>query len=207
MSNTDFYRALEQATRRIAQGPPDGMARRVHEELDAALAAMPAAAHRACRAGCAFCCHHPVGVTWPEALGLLQALRALAPAQHARLMARITGAAAATADTAWAALGRHPCPLLEADRCAVYAARPAPCRAFASFDRDACDRHHRGSADIPVDSEALAAGLGAAAALAAAAGDTGPRELRAALATMCAAPQHDLAALRAAFVAARHAGD
>jgi len=206
MSNTAFYRALEQATQRIAAGPIDGAAARVQHGLDADLAGMAAAPHRACRAGCAFCCHHPVGITWLEAERLCDALDQLPQDQQDRIADRLAGSARGTADLTWANLARQPCPLLEDDRCSVYDARPVPCRSFASFDRDACERNHRGAGDIPMDSEALAAGLGASAALAQATPNGDARELRAAMAAVLAVPPHDAAAKHAAFLAARRAG-
>lgn len=201
MSNAAFYRGLElaQTTARLAGPGAAERAAAVQSRLDDALAVTPEAAARACRAGCAFCCHHPVGITWPEALRLRQAIDALDPHARAERCRAVTAAAAATATLPWEALALHPCPLLQDGRCSVYAARPLPCRAWASFDADACARHSRGVGDIPCDTEAFALGLGASAGL----GPDGQAELRSALAALLTAPTPDAAR---AFAAARRAG-
>jgi hypothetical protein len=188
MNQTDFYRALEAAQRALAgAGPAPGTRAGVASAvLDALAAASPERPRHACRPGCDHCCRHPVGVTFAEAVDLRQAVAALPPDRRRRLADAVALAATATATVAWRDLSRLPCPLLDGGLCAVHAQRPLPCRAWASTDRQACaDSLTRGAA-VPFDRHAFAAGLGVAAALAAAA-PAGHRELRSALARLLAA--------------------
>jgi Fe-S-cluster containining protein len=194
--HAEYYRGLELAQQALrgAGAEPGARARAVHAAMAPAFADTPAAPQRACRAGCAHCCHLPVGVTFAEALALAAALRA-----NAALAARVLAAARDTADLAWQELALLPCPLLTDGTCAAYELRPLPCRALASSDADACRaaRDSRGAA--PLDDVAFVRGLGAAAALAAA-DPPGTRELRAALAALL---HGDAAGHAARFRAAR----
>ena len=201
MSNSAFYRGLElaQVAGRGAAADPADRAAAVQVAIDRELAASPSAATRACRAGCSFCCRHPVGVTLPEAIRLRQALDQLPPPQRTERVAAITAVAMSTATLPWPALASFDCPLLIDGRCSVYDARPLPCRSWASFDAEACERHSRGVGDIPCDTDAFALGLGASAGL----GPGGQAELRSALAAMLHADPVDA---ERAFASARRAG-
>jgi hypothetical protein len=184
-NQAEYYRGVEAGAAALAA------ARRAGSDAAAATAALHAAASgllaardeapRACAPGCTACCHFPVGVRLGEALRLADAL-ASAP----RLAAAVRADAAATATTAWGALVGRPCPLLVDGRCAVYDARPLPCRALASADAAACADALAGAsgAVVPRDEVAWWRGLGLAAA---ADGELGPRELRSALAAVLAA--------------------
>jgi len=203
MTQTAFYRGLEAAQQALqdlepAASPDDWVARAaaVARKLDAHAAATPDAGRAACRPGCAHCCRHPVGVTLAEALALRAAIDQLPADASQQLRARVRRSALATAARSWAELAREPCPLLAADRCAVYAARPLPCRGWRSADADACAA---AAAEVPFDREAFLLALGAAQALGAS--DPAPRELRAALAAVL-----DAADPAAAFARARLAG-
>ncbi|MCB9690935.1 MAG: YkgJ family cysteine cluster protein [Alphaproteobacteria bacterium] len=100
-----------------------------------------------CAAGCSMCCHHLVGVSPLEALLLARAVRGLPDDQRARVLARrdavlekldATGLRGRIEANPAGAEGRElvrdyfaarmPCPILEDDRCSVYADRPVPCR-------------------------------------------------------------------------------
>ncbi|MBK8098020.1 MAG: YkgJ family cysteine cluster protein [Planctomycetes bacterium] len=201
MSNSAFYRGLElaQTAARGAAADPATRAASVQAAVDRELAASPSAAVRACQAGCSFCCRHPVGVTLPEAIHLRAAIDRLPPQQRQERIAAVTAAATCTAAMPWGALAALACPLLIDGRCSVYAARPLPCRSWASFDATACERHSRGAGDIPCDTDAFALGLGASAGL----GPDGQAELRSALAAMLHAEPDDV---ERAFAAARRAG-
>lgn len=197
----EYYRGVEAgaaaaAAARAGAGPA-AVAAAVHAAATPLLAAdgVP----RACAPGCAHCCHFPVGVRAAETLRLAAAVAAV-PA----LAARVLAAADATATATWTQLVGVPCPLLVDGRCAVYDARPLPCRALASRDADACAAALRGApvATSPRDEAAWWRGLGLAAALDAA-DATGPRELRSGLAAVLAAA--DPAAATAAFAASRAA--
>lgn len=199
MVHSAFYRGLE-AAQRIGPLPPAERAHRAADLLHE-LEAIGRPAPWACRAGCAHCCSHPVGIAYGEALRLLQAIAALPDPERRRLRAAIAAAAQATAALPWLQLSRRPCPLLDGQRCAVYAARPLACRAFGSTDAEACAADARGEPTaVPFDRRAFGLGLGLGAALAA---PHGHRELRAALAALLDCAPADAIA---AFVAARPAG-
>ena len=139
--------------------------------LDDLLEFTPAAGQRACAAGCALCCFHPVGVTEVEADRLaafvsagfdaaaLRALRGRIAAQRADLAGR---------DRRDVPDARLPCVLLDptSGRCLAYAARPIPCRGWSSLDLAACEAGARGDVFPPPrpDGPAYAAALGAQAA-------------------------------------------
>src|SRR5262245_61490750 len=101
--HTAFYRGLERAQPALPAGaPPAERAAAAHRLLDdLAAAGQPA---WACRAGCAHCCRHPVGVTFAEALRLRDGIRALPPGAAARVAANVTAAAQALRGQPWRAL-------------------------------------------------------------------------------------------------------
>jgi Fe-S-cluster containining protein len=110
----------------------------------------------ACRAGCSWCCTFPVDVTVPEALVLARHIRLTwTEAAIESLRARLTARREETrGETKAARPGRRlPCTLLgEGGKCSVYAARPLACRAWTSFDAQACeDGVTRPELPIPTD--------------------------------------------------------
>jgi hypothetical protein len=122
----------------------------VHGVYAASLRRMPPAPGAqvpACKAGCAYCCHHVVMAPAPEIFRVAAELRA---GNDTGRLGSIAGRCDAVAP-ARAAGARPPCPLLEAERCSVYAARPAVCRKHTSFAVAACRAEFDGRpADIPV---------------------------------------------------------
>lgn len=204
MSHADYYRGVERAQQALAAAPADATAVRraelVHEAMSGLLAQTSSAGQLACAAGCAHCCHFPVGVTFGEAH-----LLATAIAADAALRATFVRAAAAAAQRSWHELVGQPCPLLHAGRCGLYPERPLPCRAMASRDADACGAALHGGPTPPLDGEAFWRGLGAAAALAAAGPPPGTRELRAATMAVLEHLSAPLEERAAAFLAARAA--
>jgi len=81
----------------------------------------------ACGPGCAHCCHIPVEVS-PVEVTILHRASCLLPGYEERVRA------SASAD----AEGRVACPLLVANRCVAYAARPAACRGENSTSAEEC---------------------------------------------------------------------
>lgn len=205
-SHAEFYRGAEAAAAAATSTSPVAAARAVHDALRPLLAAGPDSPPRACRAGCAHCCHFPVGVTFAEAL-LLHRTLAAEPGLHAAVLA----SARADAKRPWLDLIGRPCPLLVAGRCSTYDSRPLPCRALASSDDAACASALRGTGTAPRDEAAFWRGLGAASVLAK--GQPGPsRELRSVLCALADAASRDgaidvdLTAAAAAFARASTAG-
>lgn len=198
-NHAEFYRGAEAASGALAGRPTDPVAAAtaVHTAAPALFGSTPMAMRGdvACKAGCAHCCHFPVGITFPEAMRLAAAVR-----PDRDLGKTLRAAADATATTPWSALVGLACPLLLANQCRVHGDRPLPCRALASSDANSCAAARDGATLVPRDEEAYWRGLGASHALA---GELGHRELRAALAAVLATAEGDHAAARQAFVAAR----
>jgi hypothetical protein len=130
------------AVGRVAEG-----ARRLVETVTAAQSA-PAPA---CRRGCSHCCYLYVGASAAEVFRIADYLRTTrTPAELAEVRRRLglRRDVLVGLGVAGAAKGDVPCGLLEADgSCGVYPARPLSCAGWASFDADACDRHHRNPAE------------------------------------------------------------
>jgi len=84
----------------------------------------------ACQTGCSHCCRLPEPLTdVPTVIGLSYGLMASLDIDHyRRVHARLANAP------------RPGCPLLEADRCILHAARPLVCRAFNAYDIGNCAR-------------------------------------------------------------------
>jgi Fe-S-cluster containining protein len=109
--------------------------------LERATADHPPGAPVACRAGCTHCCHLYVSATAPELFALAERVRSWPAVRQQAFQARLDaahGLAAGKGLEERAALAL-PCPVLGEDGlCAAYDARPLTCRAYASFDLDAC---------------------------------------------------------------------
>ncbi len=93
----------------------------------------------ACAEGCAYCCHNEVMATAPEVFLAAGKLWAGGGIDAGTVVGRCEAVAPARA-----AGGRPPCPLLERDRCSVYAGRPLVCRKHTSFALAACRSEHEG---------------------------------------------------------------
>jgi Fe-S-cluster containining protein len=112
------------------------------DELTSAVAeSVPPDRPIACKPGCAHCCSLKVVVAAPEAIRLVDWLRAtLDDGALANLRAHVE----ATDDTtrgmtvAQRMQARVPCPLLAKDRCMAHAVRPLSCRGANSYDAEAC---------------------------------------------------------------------
>lgn len=100
----------------------------------------------ACREGCAGCCRH-LSLFPVEAAALVAALGSLPAARAAHIRARARTATATS-----------PCPLLENERCLLYAARPVICRTHGfpiltggegERQIDFCPENFRGVTSLP----------------------------------------------------------
>ena len=203
VSQSHYYRALECGQKLLASAPSASTAERaqlLREWVDSQSAERAERAGWDCRMGCAHCCHHPVGLTLPEAQLLAATIQALPAAKRDQLTNAVIDAAQATAGALWTELTALPCPLLDGEgACSVYADRPIPCRALGSLDALACADPRR-HATVPLDEQAFLNGLAASAQLAT---DLGHRELRSALAAVLQVAPQDAPT---AFASARCAG-
>ncbi|MFA6961629.1 MAG: YkgJ family cysteine cluster protein [Opitutaceae bacterium] len=115
----------------------------VRKEFDRAYESAPVEARDAvaCRAGCAACCHVPVGVQAHEVLiAARHAQLHFSPAALDELIERAAVHRAAFAGKT--SLERlkfgTPCVLLHEGSCSIYEARPEACRSHHSHNADAC---------------------------------------------------------------------
>jgi Fe-S-cluster containining protein len=96
-----------------------------------------------CGPGCSFCCHLPVAVSAPEALGLAFHLKARFAAPELRaIRERIARNAAKVADMTVSehARAQVKCALLDNDgKCFAYKARPIACSSWCSLSRAECE--------------------------------------------------------------------
>jgi len=95
----------------------------------------------ACAPGCRYCCHQSVSVSSYEAVNILLHLRDIPATRREEMARRVQATAEATrgASDDDIRLRRIACPFLDPDgRCAVYVARPFPCRAYVSTDLGVC---------------------------------------------------------------------
>ena len=106
---------------------------------------LPGATELACAAGCAFCCHHPVDMTIPEALAIAAYLRAeRSPSELAATHHRIATQADQLQGLSYEthAQAKMPCALLVDGVCSVYPVRPFGCRAWNSTSVARCEDIH-----------------------------------------------------------------
>jgi Fe-S-cluster containining protein len=118
------------------------LVRRVHDDLTAAIEALPSKAQHACAPGCDFCCYLPVDVLTPEAFHIAAHLKQTrSPEELATLMYRL--GAEGQGD-----FGLRPCVFLAKAQCSIYAVRPMVCRGYNSLSKERCEAYHR---DASVD--------------------------------------------------------
>ena len=114
-----------------------------HKEFDRAFASAPLAAREtvACRAGCDFCCHVPVGVQAHEVLIVAHHIQKyFSPAELEAVIERAAAhrdAFAGRSNQERTEL-RKPCVLLREGSCSIYEARPEACRSHHSNNATAC---------------------------------------------------------------------
>jgi Fe-S-cluster containining protein len=119
------------------------LVRQVHDDLTAAIEALPSKAQHACAPGCDFCCYLPVDVLAPEAFRIAAHLeQTRSPEALATLVYRL------------GAQGQHdfgvrPCVFLANGRCSIYEVRPMVCRGYNSLSKERCEAyHHDASVDL-----------------------------------------------------------
>lgn len=109
--------------------------------MDLRQASQPEVTEIACRRGCSHCCYNLVTASAPELSYLADHIKSLPGEESAAIQNRVHEAAGKVAgmDTSERIAAHVPCPLLGEDgACSVYEQRPMSCRAFVSFDVDAC---------------------------------------------------------------------
>jgi Fe-S-cluster containining protein len=119
------------------------LVRQVHDDMTAAIEALPSKAQHACAPGCDFCCYLPVDVLAPEAFRIAAHLeQTCSPEVLATLVYRL------------GVQGQHdfgvrPCVFLANGRCSIYEVRPIVCRGYNSLSKERCEAyHHDASVDL-----------------------------------------------------------
>jgi Fe-S-cluster containining protein len=119
-----------------------GLIRQVHDDMTAAIDALPSKAQHACAPGCDFCCYLPVDVLAPEAFRIAAHLQQTrSPEELATLVYQL--GAQGPHD-----FGLRPCVFLAHGRCSIYEVRPMVCRGYNSLSKERCEAYHR---DASVD--------------------------------------------------------
>jgi len=125
-----------------------------------------------CAPGCSFCCHIPVAISVPEALGLAAYLKGRFSPQALRIVREKTAKNAAIVDgltTNEHARAKVKCALLDDDgKCSVYEARPIPCSSWCSLSRSQCEAAFAAdpvTAKVEIDATVHTAGRGVQAGL------------------------------------------
>ena len=140
-----------------------GLVDNAHAWANTLIDRSPERDHRACRAGCAFCCYLPtVLISAAEAVHLAAWLQAhCTPEELAVIRKRITERLQSQASAPAQGQRPLPCALLQDDRCMAYAARPLKCRGWTSLRREACEQaygHCSEASQVPADAYAFVMG-------------------------------------------------
>jgi hypothetical protein len=97
----------------------------------------------ACKPGCDFCCHRPVGTNAASVLRMVAWLRSrLPPSELDAVLASVAALDDQTHGATWTVRERppHACAFLVGGSCSVYEVRPFVCRAWNSASAQACER-------------------------------------------------------------------
>ncbi len=132
----------------------------------------PAKHRQECAPGCSFCCHIPVAISVPEALGLAAYLKGHFSPQALRLVRDKIAKNAAIVDgmtTNEHARANVKCALLTDDgKCSAYEARPIPCSSWCSLSRVQCEAAFAAdpvTAEVEIDATVHTTGRGVQAGL------------------------------------------
>ena len=141
----------EELKKKKSAGRATACARLGHAVFDRTAANWPepTTARAACRSGCSFCCHIFTTVTAPEALLISREIKENRSSDEiANIVERCKPLIGKNLDQRFGA--KLPCPLLENDRCSVYAVRPTVCRKYASVSAADCEAAFNGDGrEIP----------------------------------------------------------
>jgi hypothetical protein len=136
-----------------------------HAWADRMIDRSPERDHRACRAGCAFCCYLPVVLaTAAEIVHLATWLRThCSPEELAALQQRLTDRSRQSVTSASPSRAQTPlpCALLQDNQCMAYPARPLKCRGWTSLRREACEQAYgpgQSPSQVPADAYAFVMG-------------------------------------------------
>ena len=134
-----------------------------HTWADSMIDQSPERDHRACRAGCAFCCYLPVVlVTAAEAVYLADWLHTHCSAEElVAIQQRLAERLQQQTTAAFPSQVQPPCALLQDNHCLAYPARPLKCRGWNSVRLEACEQAYGRSQSpqrVPVDAYAFVMG-------------------------------------------------
>jgi Fe-S-cluster containining protein len=130
------------------------LVQRVHDDMSAAIDALPSKAQHACAAGCDFCCYLPVDVLTPEAL------RIAAHLKQTRSPEELTDLVYHLGTQGQQDFGLRPCVFLANGQCSIYEVRPMVCRGYNSLSKEHCEAyHHDASVDLKGTKDRLAGRL------------------------------------------------
>lgn len=111
-----------------------------NQAIDALAEGFAEDANADCRAGCSFCCHQMVVCTPVEIFDMARhILDEKSLVDMAAIKDRLTQRASLPLDVPSRRGIDKPCALLDDNRCAIYAQRPANCRTMLSTSRTACE--------------------------------------------------------------------
>jgi hypothetical protein len=140
-----FTQAFEQTCKLLDDPQLDTLRSLIHthrgrdQMLDQTTAAHAKAGKAECGAGCAFCCHQMVLCTPFEIFSIAQYLFTTKTlAEIAVIKDRLAILAPLPLEARVRYDAKHPCALLENDRCTIYEQRPSACRTLLSASRTAC---------------------------------------------------------------------
>ena len=112
------------------------LVRQVHDDLTAAIEALPSKAQHACAPGCDFCCYLPVDVLAPEAFRITAHLEQTCSREALSTLVYRLGAQGQHD------FGTRPCVFLANGRCSIYEVRPMVCRGYNSLSKERCEAYH-----------------------------------------------------------------
>jgi Fe-S-cluster containining protein len=151
--------ASQKAARSADPGRFAALAGRLRVLCDAETAKIAARSPSvACRPGCSHCCYRLVTVTVPEALKIVETLRAKGAEAVEETVTRLEAYAKAIEPLfiVQELTESAPCPFLAGDLCTIYEDRPLSCRGLNSRDAEVCKKWKVGHPE-PRETQEIAA--------------------------------------------------